>query len=88
MKDGREFTTFTQYVSYGRALNYLLIYIYFVQLALVQWKANFFLHIQGKNQKLANAVLKLIELQRNGEQIDQGLVKKVVDSFGSFFPLP
>ncbi|KAG8904450.1 hypothetical protein FRB99_001710 [Tulasnella sp. 403] len=52
-------------------------------LALVQWKTNFFLHIQGKNQKLANAVLRLIENQRNGETIDVGLVKKVVDSFVS-----
>lgn len=49
----------------------------------MQWKQNFFLHIQGKNQKLANAVLRLIENQRNGETIDVGLVKKVVDSFVS-----
>lgn len=53
------------------------------QLALVQWKQNFFLHIQGKNTKLASAVLRLIENQRNGETIDVGLVKKVVDSFVS-----
>ncbi|KAG8976089.1 hypothetical protein FRB90_009342, partial [Tulasnella sp. 427] len=52
-------------------------------LALVQWKQNFFQHIQNKNQKLANAVLRLIENQRNGETIDVGLVKKVVDSFVS-----
>lgn len=53
------------------------------QLALVQWKSNFFLHVQSKNQKLAGAILRLIERQRNGETIDQGLVKKVVDSFVS-----
>jgi len=52
-------------------------------LALVQWKTNFFLHVQSKHQKLAGAILRLIERQRNGEQIDQGLVKKVVDSFVS-----
>lgn len=52
-------------------------------LALVQWKTNFFLHVQSKHQKLAGAVLRLIERQRNGETIDQGLVKKVVDSFVS-----
>jgi cullin 1 len=46
----------------------------------VQWRANFFLHIQGK---LAAAILRLIEHQRNGEAIDQGLVKKAVDSFVS-----
>ena len=39
--------------------------------------------IQSKQQKLAGAVLRLIERQRNGETIDQGLVKKVVDSFVS-----
>ncbi|KAG8957066.1 hypothetical protein FRC00_004506 [Tulasnella sp. 408] len=52
-------------------------------LALVQWKQNFFLHIQNKNQKLTNIVLRLIENQRNGETIDVGVVKKVVDSFVS-----
>ena len=49
----------------------------------MQWKSNFFLHVQSKNQKLAGAILRLIERQRNGETIDQGLVKKVVDSFVS-----
>ncbi len=44
---------------------------------------NFFLHVQGKDHKLASAVLRLIERQRNGDTIDQGLVKKVVDSFVS-----
>lgn len=39
--------------------------------------------MQQKHQKLAGAVLRLIERQRNGETIDQGLVKKVVDSFVS-----
>ncbi|KAI0769864.1 Cullin-domain-containing protein [Fomes fomentarius] len=52
-------------------------------LALVQWKSNFFLHVQSKHSKLAGAILRLIERQRNGETIDQGLVKKVVDSFVS-----
>ncbi|KAG9313515.1 Cullin [Chiua virens] len=52
-------------------------------LALIQWKSNFFLHIQSKNGKLASAILRLIEHQWNGESIDQGLVKKVVDSFVS-----
>jgi cullin 1 len=53
------------------------------QLALVQWKQHFFNHVHQKNQKLAGAVLRMIEQQRNGESIDQGLVKKVVDSFVS-----
>ena len=36
-----------------------------------------------KDQKLATGVLRLIEKQRNGETIDQTLVKKIVDSFVS-----
>ncbi|KAG6829544.1 hypothetical protein H0H87_011110 [Tephrocybe sp. NHM501043] len=52
-------------------------------LALVQWNHNLFTTIQEKNTKLANAILRLIESQRNGETIDQGLIKKVVDSFVS-----
>ncbi len=42
------------------------------QLALVQWKNNLFVPIQQKNATLANALLHLIEQQRNGETIDQG----------------
>ncbi|KAF9014369.1 Cullin-domain-containing protein [Hymenopellis radicata] len=52
-------------------------------LALAQWKSQFFVHIQKDNAKLAGAVLRLIERQRNGDVIDQGLVKKVVLSFVS-----
>lgn len=52
-------------------------------LALVQWKNNLFIPVQQKQTKLANAILRLIEAQRNGDTIDQGLVKKVVDSFVS-----
>ena len=39
--------------------------------------------IQKDESKLTNATLRLISQQRNGEIIDQGLVKKVVDSFVS-----
>lgn len=52
------------------------------QLALVQWKAHFYKHVQEKH-KLTSAVLKLIEKQRNGETIESDLVKKVIDSFGA-----
>lgn len=52
-------------------------------MALVQWRSNFFQQINSKNAKLAGAILRLIERQRNGENIDQTLVKKVVDSFVS-----
>jgi cullin 1 len=41
------------------------------------------MHIQRDNTKLTTATLRLITAQRNGESIDQGLVKKVVDSFVS-----
>jgi cullin 1 len=57
-----------------------------LQLALVQWRTNFFPHIQGKEPTLTtvtSAILCLIERQRNGEAVDEGLVKKVVDSFVS-----
>ena len=43
---------------------------------------SFYISKESK-QKLAGAILRLIERQRNGETIDQGLVKKVVDSFVS-----
>ncbi|KAF9057518.1 Cullin [Panaeolus papilionaceus] len=52
-------------------------------LALSQWKEHFFMLIQKDNTKLTSATLRLITQQRNGEVIDQGLVKKVVDSFVS-----
>jgi len=49
----------------------------------VQWKINFLVPIQNSNSELASAILRLVELQRNGQEIDQGLVKKVVNSFVS-----
>ena len=39
--------------------------------------------IQRDNSKLSAATLRLITQQRNGESIDQGQVKKVIDSFVS-----
>lgn len=48
----------------------------------MQWKNVYFMHVQSKNKKLAGALLKMIEKQRNGEEIDTTLVKKVIDSFG------
>ncbi|KAJ7599806.1 Cullin repeat-like-containing domain protein, partial [Mycena floridula] len=52
-------------------------------LALAQWKIHFFEPIQKENSKLAGAILRLIERERNGDVIDQGLVKKVIFSFVS-----
>lgn len=53
---------------------------------MVQWKENLFLPLQQKQTNLTTAVLKLIEAERNGATIDQGLVKKVLDSFISLDP--
>ncbi|KAG6895787.1 hypothetical protein C0992_012574 [Termitomyces sp. T32_za158] len=53
------------------------------QLALLQWNTNLFTPIQQNNARLTNAVLRMIERERNGDSIDQGLVKKVVHSFVS-----
>ncbi|OCH90896.1 Cullin-domain-containing protein [Obba rivulosa] len=50
-------------------------------LAVVQWKQNFFMHVQQKHQRLTGAILRLIERHRNGATIDQSLIKKTIDSF-------
>ncbi|RSH81909.1 uncharacterized protein EHS24_008106 [Apiotrichum porosum] len=53
-------------------------------LALVAWKRNFFRYIQkdtNEVSRLTQAVLRQIELQRNGESIDNGLLKKVIESY-------
>jgi hypothetical protein len=62
---------------------YVVAYDFFsgCQLALVQWRDVFFKQIQQKN-KLTKAVLQIIEKQRNGETIETGLVRKVIDSLG------
>ena len=54
-----------------------------LQLCLILWKDNFFIPIQNENSKLTGALLRLIERQRNGREIDEELVKKVIGSFVS-----
>ncbi|KAI9327739.1 Cullin [Zopfochytrium polystomum] len=49
-------------------------------LALVSWRDNMFMAVQ---QNVMAAVLNLIEKQRNGETIEQTLIRNVVDSFVS-----
>ena len=49
-------------------------------LHLVKWRDDFFGQVHGK---VMDAVLKLVEKQRNGETIDQLQVKAIVDSFVS-----
>lgn len=55
----------------------------FIKLALVQWKLNLFNPLQQPEPRLVKAILRLIESHRNGEAIDQGLLKKVLESFVS-----
>ncbi|OCB88507.1 Cullin-domain-containing protein [Sanghuangporus baumii] len=52
-------------------------------LALVQWKQNVLDRIQSENAKLSSAMIGRIEKERNGETIDQTLLRKVIDSFVS-----
>ncbi|KAJ5082476.1 cullin-1 [Penicillium argentinense] len=49
-------------------------------LHLVKWKDDFFEHV---HEKVMDAVLNLIEKQRNGETIEQSQIKNIVDSFVS-----
>lgn len=49
-------------------------------LHLVKWKEDFFKKVQ---EKVMEAVLNLIEKQRNGETIEQSQIKNIVDSFVS-----
>ncbi|EJT47779.1 ubiquitin-protein ligase [Trichosporon asahii var. asahii CBS 8904] len=54
-------------------------------LALVMWKRQFFTYIKQESDttpsRLTLAVLRQIELQRNGEIIDNSLLKKVIESY-------
>lgn len=49
-------------------------------LHLVKWRDDFFKNVHGK---VMEAVLNLIEKQRNGETIEQSQIKNIVDSFVS-----
>ncbi|RJE23485.1 cullin 1 [Aspergillus sclerotialis] len=49
-------------------------------LHLVRWKEDFFMKV---HEKIMDAVLKLVEKQRNGETIEQSQIKSIVDSFVS-----
>ncbi|KAK0440261.1 Cullin [Armillaria borealis] len=88
----RRYTAGTQYVhrvfSYlnrswvagERRQKYKNVYPVYT-LALVQWKDHLLVPMQQQNNRLTIALLHLVERQRNGETIDQSLLKMVVDSF-------
>ncbi|CAE6458207.1 unnamed protein product [Rhizoctonia solani] len=50
-------------------------------LAMAQWREQLLYPIQKKDRRLVIALLEMIEKERDGENIDAGLVKKVIDSF-------
>ncbi|ORY31833.1 putative ubiquitin-protein ligase [Naematelia encephala] len=55
-------------------------------LALVAWKQNFFRHFTTEKagmSRLTSALLSQIKKQRDGEVVDSGLMKKVIDSYVS-----
>jgi len=52
-------------------------------LALIQWRTHSLPHIQSGGPKLTDAILRFIERHRSGQEIDQGLVKNVVNSLVS-----
>jgi cullin 1 len=50
-------------------------------LHLVRWRMDLFEHVQ---KNVMDAVLKLVEKQRNGETIEESKVKQIVNSFGKY----
>ena len=83
MRDERKCTPSTRYDIHILLVRLELISLH--QLALVAWKHNFFQHLQSSNNgtsRLTQALLRQIEQQRNGEMVDSGLLKRVIDSYG------
>lgn len=60
-----------------------------MQLALVAWKNNFFSHFSNNKDvsQLTQALLRQIEAQRNGENVDQTLMKGIIQSYGELLHL-
>jgi cullin 1 len=65
------------WVAFDRSVGRGTYYVY--TLHLVLWREVVFIATHGS---VMDALLRLIEKQRNGETVEQSLVKSVVDSFG------
>ncbi|KAF6758053.1 Cullin repeat-like-containing domain protein [Ephemerocybe angulata] len=50
-------------------------------LALVLWKTNFFTLAQNSGPRITSALMRMIARERNGEDVDQDVIRSVVDSF-------
>jgi cullin 1 len=56
---------------------------------LVAWKQQFFNHFNAEGggvSRLTSALLRQIESHRNGEQVETGLLKDVIQSYGGSKP--
>ncbi|KAF6757936.1 Cullin repeat-like-containing domain protein [Ephemerocybe angulata] len=50
-------------------------------LALVLWRTNFFTLAQNSGPRITSALMRMIARERNGEDVDQDVIRSVVDSF-------
>jgi hypothetical protein len=65
-------------ILYTPSCFYVFVLRYF-KLSLVCWQEHVFNHVQ---QQVTGIVLRIIEKERNGEMIETGIIKSVIDSYG------